>query len=167
MLLQTSLLPHLQLRMFSFSLSAYVWMRPTCWAPMTASSWERRRLEKFEHCCGSCLWKHHKKQKAAASSRKAELRDCLSALVWMKKTAALRTCNKLFFFFSSPWQRFPQLWQCILGDHRADRSHEHHVLTDPATLKASSSQTPWQEDHTPSLVGHWGFRLCPASQAQC
>lgn len=135
--LQTALLPHLKLKMFSFSLSVCVWMRPTCWAPVTASSWERRRREQFERCCESCLWKHHFKKKtttnkqnhnkAAASSGKAEQRDGLSVVVWMEKTAALRTANKLFcvqhlislsgaLLVHLRWSQSKQIWRVACTD---------------------------------------------------
>jgi len=103
--LRTALLPHLQLKMFSILLSAYIWISPTCWAPVTASSWEGRRREQFERCRESCLWKHHLKKKkkakqhnnAAASSSTAERVDGLSVVVWIEKTAALWTSDKLFW----------------------------------------------------------------------
>lgn len=49
-------------------LSAYVWMRATCWAPATASSWERRQ-EQFECCGESCLQKHCLEKKKTVTSQ--------------------------------------------------------------------------------------------------
>jgi len=169
--LRTALLPHLQLKMFSILLSAYIWISPTCWAPVTASSWEGRRREQFERCRESCLWKHHLKKKK--KSQTTQQRSCKFQYGWASrwfiscclnwKDSSVMNKRQTFLVYctSSLRQRLPELRQYTSGDRRSNRSHKRLILTDPAAPKVSG-RTPWEGDRAPGLVGHLVSQSSPS-----